>query len=1075
MKTFNSLFVIIVTVLLLVTNVTFGQIVAWQFNGSDGKALTYNATTNNVNVEQSILTRGSGAPASGGSSNSFVGALTISADKAAAIANNAYYEFQIKAKADYYVSLTDLDCSIRIQTYSAKIYQYRYSLDGINFTDIGSPVSATDENNNGVFQSTIDVASYADLKNVASTQTITIRLYAWGGSTPAVGSESLINFGFGKSGTTNVPTLIVGGIVTNSVATVSSNPKISGWEFSAYNTANPAPASINATTSNVNLDVPVLSRGTGLKAASFNFAYASTTSVSATKEIANTNNEYYQLSIPPKAGFKVSLSTLKYVFRTFATGPINYRWAYSVDNGANFTEIGNADAVHIASSPGIEYQIDLSDITALQDVKTTVLLRMNVWGATDAATVFGFGRILSGSSTGAQINAVYIRGRVDSLLSLDPMVITVETADNFQKKNLDNNVSYFTNRAYTAYNVPSNLANYEFLSSDGGVSSDGVTPTGTIIPSQDGDIYVLARTSTGVPGWELVPGTEFFYSTGSATAGISVFKKTVTAGQRIPIPVVDNFQEAKPFAKTINYNVYRSVGSGNWSDNTRWEVSTDNINWSAATSSPNSTASAISIPAGQELIVDAPVSTSIITVNPTAKLTVNTATTFNAETLTLKSDTTGTATFIDNGTSSITTANVQQYLTGGRNWYVSIPVSTAASSALSSASSVVCWEETIGDWVSPASSVLSPMRGYISVNTSSTGTVTFSGTLNNGEKYIDLTHSTGKTKEGFNLVGNPYPSYLNWTSSIATAANALTTIWYRTKAGGAYVFQTYNADGGVGSPLGVTGTIPPMQAFWVKANAGGGRLTFNNTMRSHGTDSNPLKAPGIRSVNQQKLVRIQVSNSVNSDEAVVYFNSNASDSYDSFDSPKMTNNNNAVPEIYTVAGNEELVINGLNDSNTEWVIPLGFRSGEANEFSIQLSELQNFDSNVQILLRDNQENSELDITGENSYNFSSEATNTTTRFSLVLRTKGVVTKLENIDNKSFVVHVRPDKTLYISASDKNNLAGKVSVYNELGQLLEHADLTNSTVSLTKNYHSGIYIVKILVDGTDVFARKIIIK
>lgn len=415
MKKNYSLRSALIIVLFSLTNITFGQIVAWQFYAAagGGRDLTYNATTNDVNIETSTLTRGTGAPASGGSSNSFVGALTISADKNAAIANNAYYEFQIKPKSGYYVSLTDIDCSIRIQTYSAKTYQYRYSIDGTNFNDIGSPVTVTDENNSGVFQSTIDLAAITDLKNISSTQTVKIRLYAWGGTTPAVGSETLINFGFGKSATASVPTLIVGGIVTNSIATVSGNPKISGWDFSAYSTANPAPASINAATNNVNLNVPVLSRGAGLTAATFNFAYASTTSVSATKAIASTNNEYLQLSIPPKSGYKVSLSTLKYVYRTFAVGPVNYRWAYSVDGGANFTEIGTTDAVHVASSPGIEYQIDLSGITALQDVKTTVLLRMNVWGATDITSVFGFGRILSGSSTGAPINAIYLRGIVD--------------------------------------------------------------------------------------------------------------------------------------------------------------------------------------------------------------------------------------------------------------------------------------------------------------------------------------------------------------------------------------------------------------------------------------------------------------------------------------------------------------------------------------------------------------------------------------------------------------------------------------------------------------------------------------
>lgn len=1046
----------------------YGQILAWQFNSApgEGKDVTYNSTTTDANLVTSVLTRGAGAPASSSVTNTFATIFTTSTTLNEAISNNAYFEFTVKPKAGYYVSLTDLDVNLRIAV-ATMYYQFRYSLDGTNFTDIGSPGTLSDLNDNGVFQSTIDLAAYTDLTNVSSATTITFRLYGWGAS----GS-----FAIGKSGSANVNALFFGGIVSNTLATVSANPKIAGWELSAL--SGTTSTSVNATSNNTNITTPILSRGAGLTAGSLNFTYASKTALmGATKTASKTNNEYYQLTIPPKSGYKVSLSTLKYRFRATSTAVTRHRWAYSIDGGTTFYDVGSADVTNTVINEGADYQLDLSGTAALQNVASTVYLRMYVWGATANTAVFGLGRILATSSTGAPINSVYVRGIVDELPVLNQMPVTIETTSNYQKKTMNENVVYFTNRVYTAYNVPANLANYEFLSSDGGVSADGVTPTGTIIPSQNGDIYVLARTSTGVPGWELVPGTEFFYLAGSTSAGISVFKKTVTAGERIPIPVVDNFQEAKPFAKTINYNLYRSVGSGNWSDNTKWELSTDNVNWNAAVAAPTSAASSVSIPAGHELIVDVPATASIVTVNPTAKLTVNNATTFNATTLNLNNDANGAATFIDNGTSGITTANVQQYLTSGRNWYVSIPVSTAAGSALWSATSVVCWDETIGDWVSPALSTLNPMRGYISVNTTTSGNIMFSGQLNNGEKYIDLTYSAGKTKAGYNLVGNPYPSYLNWTADIANAANALTTIWYRTKVDGVYDFHTYNADGNVGSPVEITGQIPPMQAFWVKVKAGGGRLTFNNSMRSHGSVSVPLKAPGATSSSaaEQKLIRIKVTNHTNSDETVVYFNAKASDNFDSFDSPKMSNNNNVIPEIFTFADKEELVINGLNNSNTERVIPLGFRTGEANNFSISLSELKNFDENTQVLLKDNQENTEADITAGNSYDFSSEVANTTDRFSIILRNREVTTGNRTVVGNNLKIRVLSDKSVLVNIQGITNEQAEVSVYNTSGQLIEQSGLKDDTALLTKCNRAGVYFVKLLVDDKYVSTAKIVIR
>ncbi|MFZ4799255.1 MAG: hypothetical protein ACOYMA_17280, partial [Bacteroidia bacterium] len=91
----------------------------------------------------------------------------------------------------------------------------------------------------------------------------------------------------------------------------------------------------------------------------------------------------------------------------------------------------------------------------------------------------------------------------------------------------------------------------------------------------------------------------------------------------------------------------------------------------------------------------------------------------------------------------------------------------------------------------------------------------------------------------------------------------------------------------------------------------------------------PTKAPTLSNSTQQVL-RLQVSNGTNNDEAIIIFNEDALNGYDDFDSPKMSNGNVAIPEIYTMAGSEQLVINGLNSITTNEVVPLGFYTGQAN-------------------------------------------------------------------------------------------------------------------------------------------------
>lgn len=135
----------------------------------------------------------------------------------------------------------------------------------------------------------------------------------------------------------------------------------------------------------------------------------------------------------------------------------------------------------------------------------------------------------------------------------DAMTITVEaTTGVFQNKSFANGTVAFTNRTYVLSGIPTDFAGYEFLSSNGGTSNDGLVAQGTIIPSSAGTIYIIALTGVTISGWTLVPGTDFTYPTTGTAGKLSIYQRTVTAGERVPIPIVDNFQEAKPIAKKIN-------------------------------------------------------------------------------------------------------------------------------------------------------------------------------------------------------------------------------------------------------------------------------------------------------------------------------------------------------------------------------------------------------------------------------------------------------------------------------------------------------------------------------------------
>ena len=431
--------------------------------------------------------------------------------------------------------------------------------------------------------------------------------------------------------------------------------------------------------------------------------------------------------------------------------------------------------------------------------------------------------------------------------------------------------------------------------------------------------------------------------------------------------------------------------------------------------------------------------------------------------MTLKSDAAnGTATFIDNGGTLSVGANktyVEQYLTANRNWYISSPVSAATSNVFAASSTKPMYyyvETSPNTWsqITNTSTTLDAKKGYIA-NINTDRVVTFNGgSLNTGNQTISGLTREGASFAGFNLVGNPYPSYLNWSTT--TKTNVSTSIWYRSKSTGVYLFQTYNVAGaGIGTNGG-TNLIPPMQAFWVRVTSGTGSIGLTINDRDHldqSVSTNRLKSPG---VDNRTILRLQVSNGINTDETVIYTDAEASNNIDQFDSNKMFNNNTAVPEIYTVLGSEKLAINGYNTISPNQEIALGFKTTSANSFTIKASELKNLISDTKVILVDkSQGNTEFDLSAGESYSFTSDVTDTNTRFSIIYKSAGATTDLASQSSPNTKVYVNANKQVVI----ESDIATNYSIYNALGQKIRSGNLNTNQAIVSDLMAGQFYIVK----------------
>lgn len=199
------------------------QIASWDFTGENTLA-TSTAEVYVANLDASpTLTRGAGAAASAGN-NSFrtVGFL----NNGISVANTDYFENTFSAAPGYTLSLTTIDAYFAGTTSFSNSpgvsMQYAYSLDGTNFTLIGSPFVRI---GNGAM-SQINLSGISVLQNVAANITVTIRLYASGQTTTGgwgYNSASAGAVGLAFGGSVN----LAGGCV-NTTATITPPAQCGG-------------------------------------------------------------------------------------------------------------------------------------------------------------------------------------------------------------------------------------------------------------------------------------------------------------------------------------------------------------------------------------------------------------------------------------------------------------------------------------------------------------------------------------------------------------------------------------------------------------------------------------------------------------------------------------------------------------------------------------------------------------------------------------------------------------------------------------------------------------------------------
>lgn len=216
-----------------------------------------------------------------------------------------------------------------------------------------------------------------------------------------------------------------------------------------------------------------------------------------------------------------------------------------------------------------------------------------------------------------------------------------------------------------------------------------------------------------------------------------------------------------------------------------------------------------------------------------------------------------------------------------------------------------------------------------------------------------FTSSGNVANDGWNLVGNPFPSTIDWNSSAWQKSNLDGSIYItdNSDGSGTSMFRSYNGTTGVN---GGDRYIAMGQAFYVKASGSNPVLTLTENVKAAGMQPNFFRSAPLTNILRATLV-----NESRRDEMVVHFREDASEKFDSHaDAWKLMN---GTVNIYSISDDKKLAINSLGALGCNTELQLGISQVNPGTYKLEFSEFESFDSQVQIKLTDSYTNAVIDV------------------------------------------------------------------------------------------------------------------
>lgn len=371
------------------------------------------------------------------------------------------------------------------------------------------------------------------------------------------------------------------------------------------------------------------------------------------------------------------------------------------------------------------------------------------------------------------------------------------------------------------------------------------------------------------------------------------------------------------------------------------------------------------------------------------------------------------------------------------------------------------------------SSALTPGMGYRAASTDN-GTFAFTGTVNTGTVTMNI-ENTGPLYTEWNLIGNPYPSYLDLTAFLSS-----NNIKFDSQKTGVYGYDGSASNGWTiwnqaFADANPNSIITPGQGFFVASKPGGDTVSFTPSMRTTGLSDDFIVG---RSANEISHLKIKLESSSQLYYTDFYFTDNASLGLDpGYDAGIF---GGTAPEfsIYSHLIDENSGVDmaiqsvGNSDLNNNIIIPLGINADQGQQLTVSIDS-STLDSSIDIYLEDNVAN-EVTLLNNNDYVFTpSTALSGTGRFFLQFESPALSISDNELGNLQ-IFNTSDPQMLHIKGLLKE--LTQLSLFDLQGRLILQKELLINSSSQKvdiSNLGIGAYVIE-LHNNKQTKTKKIIV-